>query len=86
MIIDFNKKFYKRYEKLPIKFQQKIDLALDVFAKNPLDPVLRNHALHGSLHNARAIWVTGDIRIIFREYEHYYFVLMLDVGTHNQVY
>lgn len=34
----------------------------------------------------RAISVMGDMRIIFEEFNDYTLVLMLDVGTHNQVY
>lgn len=34
----------------------------------------------------RSFSVTGDMRIIFEEHENYTMVLMLDVGTHNQVY
>lgn len=34
----------------------------------------------------RAFSVTGDMRIIFEEFDDYVLVIMLDIGTHAQVY
>lgn len=64
----------------------KIDTALVRFKSNPLDAALYNHPLKGAMTGKRAISVTGDVRIIFEEYNNYVLVIMLDVGTHNQVY
>ncbi len=72
--------------KLSPKLKRKVVKAIEVFAKNPHAKSLKNHALRGKLSGRRAISVTGDVRIIFREYEKYTLVLMLDVGSHNQVY
>jgi addiction module RelE/StbE family toxin len=86
MKIRFAKKFEKRMKKLPSKLKGRIVETIEIFAKNPNAKLLRNHALKGGLSGRRAISVTGDVRIIFREYEDYTLVLMLDVGSHNQVY
>lgn len=86
MIIEFHKIFDKKYQRLNKKIQKKIDNALAKFIKNPLDQSLKNHALKGRLKGRRAFGVTGDIRVIFEEYNNYCLVMMLDVGTHNQVY
>lgn len=86
MKVVFQKSFRKRLEKLQPKLREKIGEAIFRFRENPLDPTLRNHPLKGSMHGKRSFSVTGDIRIIFEEYENYTLVLMLDVGTHNQVY
>lgn len=86
MIIDYSKTFEKRYERLSRKIQDRIDEALERFESNPFDIRLRNHPLHGAMTGKRAISVGGDLRIIFEEFENYTLVLMLDVGTHNQVY
>lgn len=86
MIIDFNKKFDKKYKKLLPIFQLKVDDTIEKFKNNPFDPSLKNHALKGEMHGRRAISVTYDIRIIFEEHNNYVLVIMLDVGTHNQVY
>lgn len=86
MIIDFHKSFMKSYGKLSPKLKQKTDLVVRSFRNNPRDVSLRNHALSGKMDGRRAISVTGDIRIIFEEYDDYVLVVMLDVGTHGQVY
>lgn len=72
--------------KLDKKRREKVLEAIQVFQSDPFAPTLRNHPLKGSMQGKRSFSVTGDIRIIFEEYERYTLVLMLDVGTHNQVY
>ena len=86
MKIVFKKSFEKQYKKLQQTEQLKVEEAIRLFFKNPLDPLLRNHALKGKLQGKRAIWVTGDMRIIFQEYDSYAMVECLAVGSHNQVY
>ncbi len=86
MIIKFHKIFDKRYQRLHRKIQDQVDGALSKFSKNPFDAALHNHALKGHMEGKRAFSVTGDVRIIFEEENGYYTVIMLDVGTHNQVY
>ena len=86
MIIDFHQNFVRKYRKLNKKLQQKVDKSIDVFRKNSSDPHLKNHALSGRLKGKRAFSVTGDLRVIFEEHNHYVLVIMLDVGTHAQVY
>lgn len=86
MKIVFHKLFSKRYSKLIPKLKNKVDNAIIRFQTDPLDSSLCNHALSGSMHGKRAISVTGNVRIIFEEHDDYALVLMLDVGTHPQVY
>ncbi len=86
MIIDFHKYFNKRYEKLNPNIQNKIDIAIEKFRKDPFDPILKNHPLKGLMRGRRSFSVTGDIRIIFEEYDNYVLVVFLYLGTHNQVY
>jgi addiction module RelE/StbE family toxin len=86
MKIIYKKKFEKRLTKLPPKLKQKTLHTIEKFIKNPHDPTLRNHALKGALYGVRAFSVTGDIRVIFKPYDNYVVVVMLDVGIHNQVY
>ncbi|MFA5843019.1 MAG: type II toxin-antitoxin system YafQ family toxin [Candidatus Gracilibacteria bacterium] len=86
MKILFHKTFDKRYRKLNLKLKQKVDATLLIFMTNPFDPVLKNHPLKGSLQGKKSFSVTSDVRVIFEEHEKYTVVLMLDVGTHNQVY
>lgn len=86
MQIRYHRHFLKRYEKLPSDIKVKTLRAIAKFAKHPFDPRLRNHALKGRLLGKRAFLVTADIRVIFEELNNYIIVIMLDVGTHNQVY
>lgn len=86
MNIYFHKNFQKAYNKLERGIQHKVDEALSIFRKDPFNSKLRNHALKGHLYGSRAFSVTGDIRIIFEEHENYTVVIMMNVGSHNQVY
>lgn len=38
------------------------------------------------MKNKRAISITGNIRIIFEEYDNYAVVLMLEIGNHPRIY
>lgn len=88
MIIGRNLTFKKHFQqriaknsKLVAKTEQRISL----FAKNPKNPLLKDHALTGKKNNLRVFWVTGDIRIVYfpvAEDE----VTFIDIGSHNQVY
>ena len=86
MIVREHRKFRKQYKKLSSKIQKKVQEKIGLFIENPLDIQLKNHALSGDMQGKRAISVTGDIRIIFEEFEDYTLVIMLDVGSHAQVY
>lgn len=86
MKILYHKNFDKHFKKLTDKLQNKVIAIIEVFRKNPFDPVLKNHPLKGELNGTRAISVAGDIRIVFEEHDSYVLVIMLDIGTHNQVY
>lgn len=81
-----HKNFKKSYRKLDGFLKTKVDFAIKTFFQDPFHPLLKNHALKGSLSGKRAISVTGDVRIIFEEHDNYVVIVMLDIGTHNQVY
>ena len=86
MKIKGNKQFKKQFKRLPKKLQEKVKSAILLFEQDPFNPRLRNHALHGRMAGKRAIVVTGDVRIIFQEFDDYTLVIFLDVGGHGQVY
>jgi mRNA-degrading endonuclease YafQ of YafQ-DinJ toxin-antitoxin module len=86
MNIRYHKNFEKHYKKLQKADKEKVLMAISRFDKNPFNPMLKNHPLHGAAEGKRAFSAGSNLRIIFEEYENYMFVLMLDVGTHNQVY
>lgn len=86
MKIQLHKNFEKNFKALPKNLREKTIQTIKIFAKNPKDIRLKNHALKGKLKGKRAFSVTGDIRVIFEEIDGYVLVLMLDIGTHNKVY
>lgn len=86
MEFKFHRHFKKSFDKMPLNIQNKIEQTLRVFAENPFHQKLKNHILSGNLQDKKAISVTGDIRIIFEEFDNYTLVLFLEVGSHSQVY
>jgi mRNA-degrading endonuclease YafQ of YafQ-DinJ toxin-antitoxin module len=79
----FKKSYNKRFKE-NTKIKAVIATRIAIFLENKNNPLLRNHALKGVRKGYYAFSVTGDIRIIYYEYEgnHY----LVDIGTHNQVY
>lgn len=86
MIIKYHKRFEKKFKKLPPSVKNKAQQAISIFKHNPYDPRIGNHALSGKMKGQRAFSVTGDVRIVFEEYDQYVFVLFLTIGSHPQVY
>lgn len=86
MNIFYSKKFVKSFEKLPIKLQEKVSEKIGLFIQNRFDEVLNNHSLKGKFVGLRSISVTGDLRIIFKEEKGYTIVIMLNIGSHSQLY
>ncbi|PIP67010.1 MAG: type II toxin-antitoxin system mRNA interferase toxin, RelE/StbE family [Parcubacteria group bacterium CG_4_10_14_0_2_um_filter_41_6] len=80
--------FKKAYKKRIInnkKLAQKVDERVILFQTDPFHPLLKNHALTGKKQDQRAISATGDYRIVYAPLSDNR-ALLLDVGTHNQVY
>lgn len=86
MKIKYHKKFEKRFKKLPSSLKDKVVSAIKKFTNNPSYKTLENHPLTGKLRGKRAFKVTGNYRVVFEEHDDYVLVVMLDVGTHPQVY
>ena len=86
MKIEYHKSFQKAFKKLDKKMQDKVMRRIRLFQRDINYPLLKNHALKGDMKGKRAISVTGNVRIVFEEYEDYTLVVMLDVGGHPQVY
>ena len=86
MKIKYHKKFEKRFKKLSPSLKSKTVLAVEKFTKDPFDKTLGNHPLTGKLQGKRAFAVTGDVRVVFEEHDDYVLVVILDVGSHPQVY
>lgn len=85
MRVFFTSGFKKRFEKLPQKIQRQFEKRLELFIKEPNNPVLYNHPLRGTLIGFRSFSVTGDYRVMYRIIE-IGSVKLVDIGTHSQMY
>jgi len=88
MQVTTHPKFKKHYKKrvypnpkLNKKFKQRFSL----FIKNPNHILLKDHQLKGKQSPNRAFSITGDIRVTYHKIDSNHLIL-LDIGTHNQVY
>lgn len=84
MKIDFDKRFFKAYNKLPIEIQKQWKRKIIQFFRDPYHPSLKNHSLKGRLARARSMAVNREYRAIyFMDGETCVFVF---IGTHENVY
>lgn len=85
MKIDFTKKFWKQYYKLPKKFQKQFDERVKIFVVDPTNPKLRVHPLKGKFAGYWSMDVTGDIRALYIVHGDEIIIFGL-IGTHSQLY
>lgn len=78
---NYDKSFKKKDEFVQNKAIERIKL----FRRDPFNVLLNNHALTGEHKNERSFNVTGDYRIIFY-YANEKSVVLLDIGTHTELY
>ena len=72
------------------ELQQRIEQRLRLLAIAPFDPILKTHKLKGQLSGAWACTVEYDCRIVFSFIENPESgeeeILLIDIGTHDEVY
>ena len=75
-------RFDKGYKKLPKKVKEEAKKKEKIFRRDPFDPRLRTHKLHGKEKEVWAFWINHRYRIkfIFLNNKE---VLFLDIGTHD---
>lgn len=83
--VDFTKKFWKQYYKLPKKLQTQFDNRFQLFLADQSDPRLRVHSLKAQYAGYWSMDVTGDLRALFRR-EGDRIVIFAFIGTHSQLY
>ena len=85
MKILFHHNFEKNYAKLRIPEKNKFKERLNVFAKDPFNPTLGNHALNGKFRAYRSINIGGDLRAVYKtiKNDEYLFVA---IGSHAKLY
>ena len=54
--------------------------------QDPSDPSLRLHALHGPLEGKQAVRLTYSYRIVLRVVVREREIVLLDIGSHDDVY
>jgi len=86
MKITTHKKFDKAFVKLTVDQRTVVKQAIAAFETNRLDPRLHDHALKGKMKKLRAFSASWDLRVIYREEGGFITIILLDAGTHNQVY
>ena len=85
----FRRGFKRTARKTPA-LQEKIFSTLEILSKQPFDPHLKTHKLHGKLAGLWACEVEYDCRIVFTfETEPHTgkdLIVLVDIGTHDEVY
>ena len=86
--LNYHQKFLKSYSKR-IKPNQKLNFIfhqrLEQFCLDPHCPQLHNHQLIGKFKDFSSFSINGDLRVIYQWIDQDT-ILLLDVGSHNQVY
>lgn len=85
MIVIFHKQFEKEFKKLSPKDKTITLDHLELFAQNPFDQSLRNHALKGKYIGYRSIDIKPDLRALYYGDERVK-VIFARVNTHSQLY
>ena len=82
------KRAFKTIIKRKPEIKAKIEERLRLLIKDPYNPILRTHKLKGKLSDAWACSVEYDCRIIFSivENEGTEEIILIDIGTHDEVY
>ena len=86
MEIRHSKAFLKAYASLTLIQKKRVQAATEQFAIDRSDPALRDHPLKGKMKGLRSFSAAWDLRIIYREEGQFVTVILLDVGSHNQMY
>lgn len=86
MDIRYRKSFQKDYKKLSKIQKVRVNKAIELFQKDPFNPLLKNHELSGKMEEIRSIAAGFDLRILLEVEGNYITVTMLEVGTHSQLY
>lgn len=86
MTLHTTRHFDKAFAKLAQRDQRRVEAALALFMDQPFHPALRNHALSGKLRGLRAISAGYDLRIVYEEEGGHAYVLLLNTGSHDEVY
>lgn len=80
------KRAYKKRIAPDASLKQRFWDALEVFVADPFARELRTHSLTGKLHGCSAFSVDLDCRVVLTFIKGHSKVLLIDIGTHEEVY
>ena len=80
----FKRSYRKRIRRLPY-LQDRFWNRMELFIDDPFNPKLRTHKLSGKLSGQWAASIDDEYRIVF-EFLTKNSVLLIDFGTHDEVY
>ena len=80
----FEKAYAKRIKNNPKLVAKSLE-RIKLFQIEPRNPILRDHSLSGVKTGFRAFSVTGNYRVVYKPISDTESILV-DIGTHNQVY
>ncbi|OGH73722.1 MAG: hypothetical protein A3C90_02965 [Candidatus Magasanikbacteria bacterium RIFCSPHIGHO2_02_FULL_51_14] len=82
MRISRSSRFKRSYRKLNFSIRNDFDEKIEIFFKNPFDPSLKTHKLHGNLSVYFAFCLRDGYRALF-EFEDDNHVLLVNTGSHG---
>ena len=82
MKIIYTSKFAREYKKLPKEIQLLAEKKEKIFRKNPFDPILNTHRLHGRFKDFRSFSVDFKYRIVF-EFGENEIIYFHSIGDHS---
>lgn len=84
------KKSFKKYSQTNQTNKEKMLCAMKYLSTNPFNPKLKSHKLKGALEGSWACSVDYDLRIVFdivkNQQTNQDEILLIDIGTHEEVY
>jgi len=86
--IGFSSSFKRAFKKRIIidkEIEKLLWKRMETFKKNIYDPSLKTHKLSGVLEGLWSFSINHEIRVIFKFLDNHK-VLLIDVGTHEEVY
>ncbi len=80
------KRSYKKRIGTDMVLKKKFWDAITLFTDQPFDSRLKTHKLSGRLKGLWAFSIAYDCRVVFKFLEEGKTVLLIDIGTHDEVY
>ena len=85
MKVVFHTDFRKRYRKLKLSEQKKVQQRLRLFIEDPKNPILNDHERIGKYSGYYSINITGDLRALYQIVGKNV-MLFITIGTHSHLY